>query len=84
MDANHVDILVEEYRTILLEVAGASGDMHDLSDDIIEEKLKTVAEWTPQGAAAVLMLARHYGTFVLSNALALAEALEIEDGDCHI
>jgi hypothetical protein len=37
-------------------------------------------DWSDSGAAALVALARDYGTFMLRNALALAAALEIEDG----
>lgn len=39
------------------------------------------SEWSERGASTLVMLARQYGTSVLGNALALAEALEIEDGE---
>ena len=38
-------------------------------------------DWTEQGAREVLQLARRYGTSVLRNALALAAAMKIEDGN---
>jgi hypothetical protein len=37
-----------------------------------------------RGSAALVMLARQYGTFILANALALAEALKIEDGEAGL
>lgn len=76
--AEHVECLVDEYQTLIVEV-------DDLDDDSkLERLLMTEAEWSQRGAHEILRLARYYGTFVLSNALALAEALEIEDGDCGI
>jgi hypothetical protein len=47
----------------------------------VEQKLQTEGEWTRTGAAHVTELARDYGAFVLRNALALAIALNIEDGE---
>jgi hypothetical protein len=37
-------------------------------------------EWTTQGAETLVYLAVNYGSFILKNALALAEAANIEDG----
>jgi hypothetical protein len=66
---------VVEYRS-LIESIGP-----DPSDEQLRAILVEHAEWTEQGAAVVVMLARQFGTSVLANALALAEALGIEDGD---
>jgi len=38
-------------------------------------------EWTDSGARALVSLANDYGAFMLRNALALAIALDKEDGD---
>lgn len=46
--------------------------------------LTAVADWTPHGAQTVHFLARSYGTSILRNALALAEALGIEDGEAGL
>ena len=37
-------------------------------------------DWSEVGAAAVVGLAGDYGAFMLRNALALAVALDVEDG----
>ncbi|MBE0534880.1 MAG: hypothetical protein IH624_04360 [Phycisphaerae bacterium] len=66
--------LVEEYRSVLGE-QGRAGVWED-----VEEQLSAQCGWTAEGSAAVARLARDYGAFVLRNALALAVALEIEDG----
>ena len=42
------------------------------------------ADWTPHGAQTLYWLARSYGTSILRNALALAEALGVEDGDAGL
>ena len=73
-----VDHHVAEYRALVEKLGDHTNDSE------LRRLLTTESEWTPQGAAAVVMLARHYGTFVLAHALAIAEALEIEDGDCGI
>ncbi len=42
------------------------------------------AAWTDRGAHVVLQLAKYYGTSILRNALALAEAMDIEDGEAGL
>ncbi len=69
------DILVAEYETIIAEVG------KDASDDQIVAALVRDADWTEQAARDLLHLAQSRGVFMLRNALALANALEIEDGD---
>ncbi len=51
------------------------------SDEVIEAALMSECDWSKTGARVVLQLARRYGTSVLRNALALADAMGIEDGD---
>lgn len=70
-----VQPLVEEYRA-LLHVLSPSP-----ADERIREFLIRHSDWSERGAATILALAKNYGTFMLANALALAEALEIEDGE---
>lgn len=41
-------------------------------------------KWTAQGARKVLQLARRYGTSILRSALALAAAMQIEDGNAGL
>jgi hypothetical protein len=43
--------------------------------------LQADGNWTTAGAEALISLSRQYGTFMLRNALALACALNIEDGE---
>jgi hypothetical protein len=64
--------LVEEYRA-LVEATD--------SYDALRNALIVDSEWTACGATHVLQLARNYGAFVLRNALAVALALEIHDGE---
>jgi len=47
----------------------------------LEEELSETAEWTREGARHLASLARSYGSFMLRNALALAVATDIEDGE---
>ena len=65
--------LIAEYRTIL-------GPSDGRSDEGIQDVLVRGADWTAAGAKQLLQLARTYGSFMLSNALALSVALDIEDG----
>jgi hypothetical protein len=70
-DVSH---LVEEYRD-LFEDLGSDGP------DSLEEALIYEAEWTAEAAEHLLHLATEYGSFMLRNALAIALALDIEDGE---
>ena len=69
------DTLLAEYETIITDLGA------DATDEQIVRALADRADWTEQGAREVLHLARGYGTSILRNALALAEAMRIEDGD---
>lgn len=67
-----------EFREIVNRVGSSEHDQPIISA-LIEQ-----AEWTDDGARVVLQLAKHYGTSILRNALALAEAMDIEDGDAGL
>ncbi|MCL4198890.1 MAG: hypothetical protein KJZ69_15490 [Phycisphaerales bacterium] len=67
-----------EYREIIRRIEGTSDDQQIISM-LIEE-----AAWTDRGAHVVLQLAKYYGTSILRNALALAEAMDIEDGEAGL
>ncbi|MCA9288018.1 MAG: hypothetical protein KDA05_05505 [Phycisphaerales bacterium] len=70
----HLAALVDEYQQLtdlLLETDG---------DDRLRELLIRHSEWSERGSRVIVALARKYGAFALTHALALAEALEIEDG----
>ncbi len=69
-----VSNLVEEYRD-LLEGIGAD------APNALKDVLAREAEWTPEAAEHLLRLATAYGSFMLRNALAIALALDIEDGE---
>ncbi len=62
--------------------------VHDLgknpNDDQLIAALIRDADWTKHGAQEAVRLARTYGTGVLRNALALAAALDIEDGQAEL
>lgn len=72
------DTLLAEYDTI---IAGAG---EDATDEQIVAALVGDSAWTEQGAREVLELARTYGTSILRNALALASAMQIEDGEAGL
>lgn len=64
-----------EYETLISELPQPA------SDDLIVGTLIVNADWTKRGAEAILRLSQLYGSFVLLHALALANALDIEDGE---
>lgn len=76
-----VSLLVEEYATLVGQVADATpGQDAALDWERVRSALTSEAAWTLEGADTVVALARQYGSFVLRNALALALATHVEDG----
>ncbi|MFN7021482.1 MAG: hypothetical protein ACK4WH_09165 [Phycisphaerales bacterium] len=75
MPALMTDVLLSEYETVIVKVG------EDAMHDAIIAALVREGDWTEPGAREVLQLARSYGTGVLRNALALAAAMGMEDGD---
>lgn len=72
------ECLLSEYESLVAELG------QEVSDEAIIAALVRDADWTEQGATTVLMLARQYGTSILRNALALAAAMDIEDGEAGL
>lgn len=68
------EVLLSEYETYVAEVG------HDAPSEAIMAILVRDGAWTESGARLILSLAQNYGTSMLRNALALAEAMGIEDG----
>jgi transcriptional regulator with XRE-family HTH domain len=68
------DGLVGEYRALF-------DAMSPTQARPLERALVTGADWTPEAARHLVLLARDYGAFVLRNAAAIATALDIEDGE---
>lgn len=68
------DTLLAEYETLIADLGAAA------TDEQIVHALVEQADWSERGAREIVKLARDYGRFVLNNALALADALGIEDG----
>ena len=69
------DTLLAEYEIIIADLG------EDETQEQIVRALVECGVWTEKGARAVVTLAHEYGVFVLRNALALANAMGIEDGD---
>lgn len=72
------DSLRSEYRELIASV-GDGATRKEIIEALVRE-----GEWTEGGAREVLKLAQVYGKFVLRNALALAEAMNIEDGSSRL
>ena len=68
---------VNEYRALF-----GDSDSHSVSS--VQDALVKRGDWTPEGAAHLMMLARSYGSFMLRNAFALSVALGIEDGNLDL
>lgn len=66
--------LLAEYKIRLANLG------REPTDEGIAEALVRESEWSEDGAYTIISLAREYGTSILRNALALADALGVEDG----
>jgi len=67
-----------EYHEIVKRV-GTGADDRRLISAMIQK-----SAWTERGASVVLQLAKEHGTSILRNALALAEAMGVEDGEAGL
>jgi hypothetical protein len=72
------DVLLSENDTLVTELGENATDEHILT------ALVAAHDWTEEGARAILSLARTYGTAIPRNALALACAMDIEDGEAGL
>jgi len=70
--------LQHEYEGIVADSRLPNGS---IPLDSLRSELVTSGEWTPRAAEHLISLASGYGTFMLRNALALAGALGLEDGE---
>jgi len=61
----------------------STASAHRKDPEGLEHALSTEHEWTPQAAETLVRLANDYGAFMLRHALALAVALDVEDGDLN-
>lgn len=71
-------LLRSEYETLISELPG------EPTENQIIGTLVANGDWTANGARAVLHLAQTYGSFILREALVLAEVLNIEDGEAGL
>lgn len=71
--------LHSEYETLVKESTAPSQGEIDWT--MLQSELVRTAEWTDAGATHLVDLARDYGSFMLRNALALAVAAGIDDGE---
>jgi hypothetical protein len=67
------DSLLAEYEALI----AALGE-HPTDEQIVQSLVEQ-ADWTERGAHSIVKLAREYGTAILRNALALADAMGVED-----
>lgn len=72
----NVIALVEEYEALFDALPQKPPSL-----DALAAVLRRDGDWTAQGAAALVQLAQDYGSFFLRNALAVALALDMEDGE---
>jgi len=80
--AGDISILVAEYRSLLgPHQITVNSPQAPLDWNYVVDVLTHDADWTPNAAQTLVQLARKHGSFILRNALALALALAIEDGD---
>ena len=70
---------VSEYRELLSFVKTENPKV--AGTDRLTQTLSGSGDWTEAGAQSIVSLANQYGAFMLRNALALAIALDKEDGD---
>jgi len=71
---DQIESLIIEYRSTVEHCS--THDHKNLARALAQDH-----EWSGSGARAIIDLANNYGSFMLKNALALAIALEKEDGD---
>lgn len=70
--------LINEYKYY---VKIAKSDSNIVNQRVLIQYLEDSGEWTTEASEELVALARRYGVFFLRNALAIAEAMEIEDGE---
>ena len=78
-ESRNLEFVIAEYRN--LATIAATKISGDLSEEKLVGELASSHDWTEQGAQQLLALAQQYGSFILRDALALAIALDIEDGE---
>ena len=82
MDAGEeLERTMDEYHDMFAEVEYYQKNKGDVHWDFVEWQLSSIGDWTPEGTEEVTRLAREYGGFILRNALAIANVLNVEDGE---
>ena len=67
-----------EYQAYVAEV---TDNNHEIDWNKLVNLLCVNGDWTREGAETLVALVQNYGSFILKNALALAVATNIEDGE---
>lgn len=70
--------IANEYQALVEESSNSRGQINWLR---LQRGLVADLDWTPPAAQHLVSLARQYGAFMLRNALALAVAANIDDGE---
>lgn len=70
-----VNDYIEEYQNSMPEMYDQYVNWIEISDLLVTEH-----GWTEEGARHLIHLARDYGSFILSHAVALSSVLNQEDG----
>ena len=78
INTGYLPQLINEYECY---VKDAKSDSNVIDQTALIQQLKDSGEWTTEASEELIALARRYGVFFLRNALAIAEAMEIEDGE---
>jgi hypothetical protein len=67
-----------EYQAYVVQ---ATDKNNEIDWDKLIDLLCSNGDWTTQGAETLVAIVKNYGNFILKNALALAVATNIEDGE---
>ena len=78
INTGYLQQLINEYKYY---VKAAKSDSNIINQAALVQQLEDSGEWTTEASEELIALARRYGIFFLRNALAIAEAMEIEDGE---
>jgi hypothetical protein len=78
MKTVNIDFIQDEYQSYIAQAADKN---HEIDWEKVIGLLCKNGDWTTQGAEMLVYLVKQYGSFVLKNALALALAANIEDGE---
>jgi hypothetical protein len=70
--------ILSEYQTYVAKVTNKN---NEIDWDKLIDLLCSNGDWTTQGAEILIAIVKNYGSFILKNALALAVATNIENGE---